>query len=230
MTFRQACFRLGLAAGVLAPLWWAGIIVYCASQFPGYSHIEDFISELAARRAPTEALMREFGFILTGALYLVFAATLGWHFRRNWLAWLGVLLLALGGAARIGAGIYACEPGCVSDAISLSQDWHHRYATAGYWLMMATAVTWGMVGNRYPKLRHLMAVGIGAAMWCAAALILMEFHPAWQGLFQRFASGILSLWVLLLAISVWRQGDLPVPTAAATAPTKVARKRRRAKR
>ncbi|MGH8598938.1 MAG: DUF998 domain-containing protein, partial [Gammaproteobacteria bacterium] len=185
---------------------------------PGYSHLTDFISELAARRSPTESLMRDAGFIATGVLYIAFAAGLTWRFRTDRLAWVASLVLALGGAARIGAGIFACEPGCAENAISLSQDWHYRYAAAGYWLMMWAAVMWGLVGNRYSPLRRLLAIGIGVAIWSAVSLALMDFYPEWQGLLQRFASGILSVWVLVLAVMVWRVGESPMTLAPSSAP------------
>ena len=196
--------RAGLVCGMVAPLWWVLMIVYCATQFPGYSHLTNFISELAAHGSPTQALMRNAGFIFTGALYVIFALTLAWHFRRDWRAAFAVLALALGGAARIGAGLYPCEPGCDPHAISLTQEWHGHFAQAGYWLMMVAAVLWGAVGNRYPRLRHLMALGVGTAAWCATALVLMTLYAEWQGLFQRLASGILSVWALILAVSIWR--------------------------
>jgi Protein of unknown function (DUF998) len=216
--------RFGLGCGVFAPLWWAGMIVYCAARFPGYSHVTDFISELAAHGSPTEGLMRDLGFIFTGGLYLAFAGALGWHFRRERLAWLAAIVLALAGAARIGAGIYQCEIGCASDAISASQIWHYRYAAGGYCLMMAAAVLWGFVANRYPSLQRLLALGIGTATWSAVSLVMLELHPAWQGVFQRFASGILSLWTLIFAVSVWRARALPLVEATPAPPVIVPEK------
>ena len=103
--------RAGLACGFIAPVWWALIIAYCATQFPGYSHLTNFISELAARGSPTQALMRNAGFIFTGALYLIFALALSWRFRRDWRAAFAILALALGGAARIGAGALPLRAG-----------------------------------------------------------------------------------------------------------------------
>ncbi|MBI2801670.1 MAG: DUF998 domain-containing protein [Gammaproteobacteria bacterium] len=223
--------RAGLACGFIAPVWWALIIAYSATQFPGYSHLTNFISELAARGSPTQALMRNAGFIFTGALYVIFALALGWRFRRDWRAAFGILALALGGAARIGAGLYPCEPGCDPHVISLNQEWHGRFAEAGYWLMMLAAVLWGVVGNRYARLRHLMALGIGTAAWCATALVLMYLHAEWQGLFQRLASGILSLWVVVFATAVWRlpaDSDRVEPVAFAPAGVRLKRRERRA--
>ncbi len=209
--------RAGLACGILAPLWWGAMIVYCASQFPGYDHASHFISELAARDSPTQALMRNAGFVFTGALYVVFAATAAWQMRANRLALSGVSLLALAGLARIGAGVYACEPGCNPAALSSAQDWHYRYASAGYYLMMmAAAVVAGAAGKRPTGLKHLRAWGIGTAMSCAVFLVFMQTNAAWQGAFQRLASGVLSLWVLVFALALWRDARQAAHTLATT--------------
>ena len=69
---RASLIKLGLACGMVAPLWWAGIIIYCAQRFPGYNHVTHFISELGAHASPTEDIMRNLGFLFTGGLYLVF--------------------------------------------------------------------------------------------------------------------------------------------------------------
>jgi len=217
--------RAGLACGIVAPLWWGAMIAYCASRFPGYEHTTDFISELAARAAPTELLMRNLGFFLTGGLYVLFALTAGWRLRSEWRVLPGVLLIALAGFARIGAGVFACEPGCDPTILSSAQDWHYRYASAGYALMMVAAVTVGFALRQRRGMEYLLACGIGVAMWSAVFLFLMETSTAWPGLFQRFASGLLSLWMVLFAVTVWRADVPSAPRAAvAAAPTRRGRR------
>ncbi len=227
---RASLIKLGLACGMVAPLWWAGIIIYCAQRFPGYNHVTHFISELGAHASPTEDIMRNLGFLFTGGLYLVFALTVMWLFRRDWRVILGALLIAAVGGARIGAGLYACEPGCDPHIISLSQEWHQLFAEAGYWLMMVAAVVTGFAVNRYRALQHVLAAGIGTAAWCALFLALLFIYPQWQGLFQRLASGILSAWMLLLAVSLWRYLYLQAtaPPRVPVAPIKLKRRARRA--
>ncbi len=224
--------RAGLVCGIIAPLWWGAMIVYCASQFAGYHHASHFISELAARDSPTQDLMRNAGFIFTGALYVVFAGSVAWQLRATRLALVGASLIALAGLARIGAGVYACEPGCDPTALSSAQDWHYRYASAGYYLMMMAAVVIGVTGNRHAGLKHLLAWGIGTVMWCAVFLVFMQTNFAWQGGFQRLASGVLSLWVLVFAISLWRASQplLPAPVGTNTTDTPPARRKSRRRR
>lgn len=228
--------RAGLLCGVVAPLWWGGMIAYCASRFPGYTHTAHFISELAAREAPTAALMRNGGFLATGVLYGLFAAAAAWWLRARRLALPGVALIALAGFARIGAGVYACEPGCDPTILSSAQDWHYVYASAGYALMMLAALACGFALRGERGMQHLLAWGVGTTMWSAGFLFLMEHEAAWQGLHQRFASGLLSVWLLVFAVTLWRSGPpslrpgiTPIvtpPARAATAPRRRARRRR----
>jgi hypothetical protein len=206
--------RAGLACGILAPLWWGAMIAYCGAHFPDYHHATQFISELAARGSPTQDLMRDAGFIFTGVLYVLFAAAAAWQLRANWCALIGTALIALAGFARLGAGLYACEPGCDPAILSSAQDWHHRYASGGYGLMMLAAVVTGFGVKRELGLQHLLAWGIGTAMWCAVFLFLMTTNEDWAGGYQRLASGVLSLWILVFALSLWRASMLPGQTAA----------------
>jgi hypothetical membrane protein len=224
--FVGAALRGGLACGVIAPLWWGAMILWCASVTPGYSHVTDFISELAARGAPTAALMQHSGFALTGALYLVFAAAAGWQQRREPFALTAAVLLGLAGGARILAGLHPCEAGCDAYIISRDQVLHHRYASAGYLLMMTAALAWGAAGLRLSGLGHLLSWGLGVTTWCAVFLVMMLSDAAHAGLFQRLASGVLSLWAIVLAVSLWRVeaaklAPAPVP------PPKPARRRQR---
>src|SRR5688572_10821075 len=50
-------------------------------------------------------------FIVTGALYVAFAAALGATFAGRWRYAVAAAFVALEGIGRIGAGVYACDPG-----------------------------------------------------------------------------------------------------------------------
>ncbi|MGD9603325.1 MAG: DUF998 domain-containing protein [Gammaproteobacteria bacterium] len=222
MTHASLPERLGLACGIIGPLWWGVMIAWCASRFPGYSHVTDFISELAARDAPTADLMRVAGFYVTGLLYLLFAAAAAWRLRARPLALAGVALVALSGAARIGTGYFPCEPGCDPSIISRAQEWHHAYARAGYAAMMLAALFVGIGVRRERALAHLFAGGIGVAIWTLVVLFYMQFSEERAGLFQRLASVLLSGWVLVFAVSLWCAATA-TPGAATASPARRSR-------
>lgn len=203
--------RAGLLAGIAAPLLWVGLIALCAALTPDYSHLRDYISELGAREAPTEVLMRWAGFGLTGLGYIAFAAVLAWRSRFDLLAAIGAGFIALGGIARVLAGVHACDPGCDSFRPSMDQTLHDVTARIAYFAMIVAAFYWGVVGNRYVALRRLSALGIGCAVWAVVFLVLLIAQPGSEGLWQRLASGVLSLWMFVFAVAVWRGGVATAP-------------------
>jgi hypothetical membrane protein len=41
------------ACGIVAPLLWASMVIYSGSRHPGYSHVRQYVSDLAARGSST---------------------------------------------------------------------------------------------------------------------------------------------------------------------------------
>lgn len=210
--------RFGLCCGIAAPILWLSIIALCGALTPGYEHLRDFISELAAREAPTELLMRYAGFVLTGGCYIAFAAALAWRSRFDLLALVGAGFIALAGLARVLAGIHACDPGCSPLRPSQDQELHNVSARIGYLAMIVAAIYWGAIGSRYAALRRLSALGFGCGVWAMVFLVLMLARSDFAGLFQRLASAVLSLWMLIFALQVYRAGVATAPLAPQAIP------------
>ena len=212
--------RLCLLCGVVAPLVWVSIIVWAGQLTPAFSPLHNFISELGARDAPTELLMRWAGFGLTGVFYIAFAAVLGWRSRADTLALVGAGFIALGGVARVLAGVHPCDPGCFSFRPSLDQQLHDVAARVAYVAMILAALYWGIVGNRYVALRRLSALGIGCGVWAAVFLVLMIAQSSVAGLWQRLASLALSSWMFAFALAVYRGGVVERGLATLESPSR----------
>jgi len=211
---RHWLVRLGLACGIAAPLVWLGTIALAGALTPGYEHLEDMVSELAARESPTELLMRYVGYGLSGAFQVVFALALAWRSKYDWPALGGALLLALAGVARILSGVHACDADCAPYRPSADQLRHEFASRANFGLMIASAVYWGVVGNRYAALRRQSALGIGAGTWTLVFLVMVVSWGAYDGLWQRLATATVSLWMFVFALSVYRAGVAATPLAA----------------
>lgn len=205
---RSALCQLGNLSGLLAPVLWAGTIVYCGTLRPGFSHYAQYISELGERGSSTEFIMRYAGFVPTGLMHMAFAAFL-WHsFRGQRLAVLGALLLAVNGVARMAAGLFPCEPGCGLPHLLLSQRIHTYAATVGFVAFIAATWVWGWCLWRDPRSRWFCAYSI--ATGCIALLFAVltatsDATRAGTGLYERLSSGVLSLWVLMFALRLWRR-------------------------
>lgn len=106
---------------------------------------------------------------------------------------------------------------------SNTQETHRQFATAGYALMMAAAAGWAALGARQPGVKAVMPWAIGGITWGAVCLVLMLVQPQWQGLFQRLAGIALNVWVLVLALCLWREH----PTVATPPASQTSRRRGR---
>jgi hypothetical membrane protein len=200
-------YKVGNLCGILAPLLWASAIVFCGSLRPEYSHFTQYISELGERGSSTEFIMRYAGFLPTGLMHMAFAAFLYVAFRGSRLAVIAAMLLAINGLARIGAGLFPCEPGCVGPALSLSQQLHSLSARIGFFALIGAAVTWGIFLRGYRSLRGLSLYSVGCGIVGLVFLLLMAWSAelkAGTGLYERLSSGVLSLWVLVFAARLWR--------------------------
>lgn len=192
--------------GICAPVLWALAITLCGSLRPGYSHLTQYVSELGERGSSTELLMRYAGFVPTGAMHLLFAVALYSTFKGRKLAPLAVLLLALNGLGRVAAGLFPCEAGCAEPRVLLSQKLHTLAAGVGFFALIGASITWGVILRRRGGRGRLGAYSILSGLAALVFLVLMsssEETRAGTGLYERLSSGLLSLWVLVFAASLW---------------------------
>lgn len=205
--------RIGLLCGVLAPVLWAAVIIIAGELRPGFDHVGQYISELGERGSATETFMRYGGFVATGLMHVGFAAafyaTLIRVSDRPRLTLLVAVLIALDGIGRIGAGLFACEPGCAAPD-SLDQRLHVLSATIAFLSIAAAALLGAILFRRDKKLRSLSAYSFASG--CAGLIFLAlmsasEATHAYTGLYERLASGLLTLWVFVIAVRL-RKPDL----------------------
>lgn len=198
--------RAGLSCGLVASLLWAAVVVLAGELRPGFDHLSQYISELGERGSSTEIFMRFGGFVASGFLIVGYAAafhaTVARFTDRPRLALLVALLVALDGIGRIGAGIFPCEPGCASPAV-LSQRLHGLSATVAFLALAAAALLGAILFRRDMRLRPLSAYSFASGCAGLTFLALMSASEATRthtGLYERLASGVLTLWVF---VSAW---------------------------
>lgn len=198
--------RIGLLCGVLAPVLWAAVIIIAGELRPGFDHVGQYISELGERGSSTAIFMRYGGFVATGLLHIGYAAafyaTLARLTGRPRLTLLVAVLIALNGLGRIGAGIFACEPGCAAPEV-LDQRLHGLSATIAFLAIAAAALLGAILFRRDQRLWPLSVYSFVTGVAGLQFLVLMSASEAthlYTGLYERLASGVLTLWVLVTAL------------------------------
>jgi hypothetical membrane protein len=203
--------RFGILCGILGPLLWLALIAVAGAMRPDFNYVTHYISELGERGSSTELMMRYAAFGFSGLLYLCFASALLATFREGWGSALAAALIGLDGLGRIGAGVFACDPGC--EGISSSQELHRLFATVGFLSAVLAAVAWGIIFRRNRWLEGLSWYSIGSGILALALLLLMSWdrNPvAAPGLFEHLATVVLSLWVLVFATRLMRAPEEPL--------------------
>lgn len=198
--------RIGLLCGVLAPVLWAAVIVIAGEFRPDFDHVGQYISELGERGSSTGVFMRYGGFVATGLLHIGYAvafyAAVTRTAGRLRLTLLVAFLIALNGLGRIGAGIFACEPGCAAPEV-LNRRLHGLSATIAFLAIAAAALLGSLLFRRDERLELLSTYSLITGVAGLQFLALMSASEAthvYTGLYERLASGILSLWVLVTAV------------------------------
>lgn len=197
--------RAGLLCGLVAPLLWAVAIIFAGELRPGFDHVGQYISELGERGSSTGIFMRFGGFVASGLLIVGYAAafytTMARVTDRPRLTLFVAVLVALDGIGRIGAGIFSCEPGCAAPEV-LSQRLHSLSATIAFLALAAAALLGTLLFRRDTRLRPLSAYSLASGGAGLIFLVLMSASEATRGhagLYERLASGVLTLWVFVTA-------------------------------
>jgi len=197
--------RLGLFGGLFAPILWLALIATAGAITPHFDHTNHYISELAARGSATETWMRVVAFGFTGFLYVCFAAGLAATMPRTLAVLIACALIAVEGFGRIGAGVFACDPGCVR--MSSTQDVHKLFATIGFVSGIIAALVWGILFRTLTRTERLSPLSIACGLIAAVALILMSWdgNPVrTPGFFEHLATVVLSVWIFLFAAAALR--------------------------
>ena len=114
----------------------------------------------------------------------------------------------MNGLGRVAAGLFPCEVGCAGPRVLLSQKLHSLAAGVGFFALIGAAVTAGMILRRQEGRGKLSAYSLVSGLLGLVFLLLMTSSGesrAGTGLYERLSSGILSLWVLVLAASLWHR-------------------------
>ena len=200
--------KLGILCGILSPLLWLSLIGLAGAMRPEFSHVTQYISELGERGSSTEVMMRYAAFGFTGVLYVGFASALLATFRGGWWFTLAAVLVGVNGLGRLGAGVFACDPGCVG--LSSSQELHRLFATVGFVSAILATIAWGVAFRRLDWPRGLVWYSVGTGLVALILLVLMAWsrNPLnFPGLFEHLATGVLSLWIFVFAVRLMRSSE-----------------------
>ena len=199
--------------GIVAPVLFAAVIIYCGLLQPGYSHYSQVMSVLAARGSSTEWFARVGGWCVPGLLTAGFGFFLLKNVSRSKVAVSAALLVIVNGLGRFSGGVFNCDPGCQPVDPSVSQRIHNPSTVIAYLALGVACGLWAFSAKKIVVPRwfgwySLTSAILGLGFFAALVASALMTHGG-VGLFQRLSFGILNLWILALAILIWFSARRP---------------------
>lgn len=167
----------------------------------GYSHVHQFVSELAERGSPARPVMTA-GFLVLGSCIAAFAGPLR---ASRWVATPLALVVAASGVATVAAGTFSCDPGCpTTGSRSISQHIHDVASVSAFllWIAASLLTGWRWRATSYGQ----AALALGAIQVAAAGVLGVAFADRQVddavGLVQRTSLAAAGAWFVLTAVAV----------------------------
>jgi Protein of unknown function (DUF998) len=191
--------RFVFVFAVLALAFVALLTILGGLVFPGYSHAAQFISELGARGAPQEMLIRFAGFLPAGVFMILFAIGAFMSLPRSVPASLGLIGIALYAMGYIVAVFFPCDFGCRPAQPSASQMIHNVFGLIGYVLAPPALVALGLSARKWPGGEYLTWSAYVAAALALFGMMTLSPKSPYAGLSQRLIEGAVLIWVVMCA-------------------------------
>lgn len=199
--------RTLLGLGVLIPFWLFFGVLLTAQAYPGYSHLDQAMSQLGAQGSPTQAFSAWVNNLPVGIFFVLFAVGVMRQVRASRLALFSAGLILVHGLASFATGYFACDQGCAPAQPSRSQQMHNLAGLVMFFSLTLASLLWGFLSKRLLGSRGFGLFSIACTVLAVATVVLMaravEAGHSF-GLYQRINYGISVAWVAGLALMLLR--------------------------
>ena len=192
-----------LLTGFVGPLVFAITVVFVGSLRPGYSHVNQFMSELGETGGRLAWVMNYFGFMLSAGLILIFVLAFRTRLPRTVLNLVGTSLLVVFAISMFFAGVFSCDVGCPLAERSFDQKLHDLFSILAFPAFTAGVFTCGLSLSRTASWRRFGIYSLVTAVLSLILLVAMvqsEASREGTGIYQRLYLGILFLWLMVMSV------------------------------
>ena len=199
--------RILALGGIAGPVLFAVVVLVCAALRPGYSHLQQFISELGVAGTQYAALMNYAGFVPAGLLLAVFGIALVFALPGNRLIRLAAVLVTTFGLGIAASGMISCDLGCPQGEGSLENVVHNTIAPVSFLCLIAAMA---MLGVRFPSIHAWRHLSFFSLLASAVALFLLVVLASsldsrvLTGLWQRLLLAVLFIWCAIVGLEAFR--------------------------
>lgn len=193
---------LPILSGLVIPIWLFFGVLIAGSMNPGYSHLNQAMSELGAVGSPTHAISPVINNFPLGILFITFGISVAKTLSKSKLAVLSGILIVMHGLGSISAGYFSCDVGCNPESPSYSQIAHNLSGAIMFLSLTVAGCIWiylggKLLGSRALSWFSLVCTIVGLAVLPALPLAVESGHGF--GLYQRINYGASVIWLSGLA-------------------------------
>jgi len=199
--------KFSLYSGMIIPAWLFLGVLIAGAMNPGYSHINQAMSELGAEGSATQIISPLINNFPLGILFIAFGWYLISELKNSKLAILSGVMVVLHGIGSIFAGYFSCDAGCQPASPSASQIFHNLSGLVMFLSLTVAGWLWVYLGKKQLGSTFLswfslfcMVIAIGAALMLPHAVESGHYF----GLYQRVNYGISVIWLSVLSYSLAR--------------------------
>lgn len=199
--------KLTVIFGILGVVVFVTTVIIGGYLFPGYSHLEQLISESYATGTAYEWPLRWYGFIPSGFMLMLFGFLAPLNFPKSSVLKMGFYGIAIFyGIATIITGLFPCDFGCNEDFVnpSLSQLIHNLSGTLTYFVvpicLLLVSLKLKTFISKSSISKILLALSL-LAIVCTVILIV-NHQMTYIGLIQRCIEGSILLWIVMLCLNL----------------------------
>lgn len=196
--------RLALA-GIVGPLAWWLLIIVNGAITPGYSHVSDFMSTLGEVGAPY-AIVQQLNFAVLGGSVLALMLGIHYWYGDGRRPRVGTILLGVFGIGVFLAGVFPANPTAPESMTNMLHD------ITGIIGFLAGIVAVGLVSrrisadDRWPSYRY-EAIATFVIVLVTFVIFIFTTESAIVGLTQRLWIGVMTLWVVMQSLRLYRLVD-----------------------
>jgi hypothetical membrane protein len=200
--------RILALGGVTGPMLFSVVVLVCGALRPGYSHLQNFISELGVAGTPYAPLMNYAGFVPAGLMLAVFGVALVFSLPSNPLNRLAALLVTTFGFGIAASGVISCDRGCPQGQGSLENVVHNTIAPVSFLCLIAAMAILGLRFRSSHDWRHLSLFSFLASAVALCLLVILAGSldsRVLTGLWQRLLLAVLFTWCAIVGLEAFRQ-------------------------
>ena len=164
--------RLAVICMAGAALFWVTLLV-AGWMTPGYSHLQDMVSELGAMGAPHPWLNAWFGILPFAGAVIASGLLIARRFGPGGLAWASAGASVLAGIGFLLVALTRCDEGCEPSTLAQAQ-LHFTGSAVGFNAMRFAPLLLGFRAFRHSRGRRFYGFALGCAVLYWIALFLLS--------------------------------------------------------